>query len=445
MKLVWLAVLAVGCGKSDPASRPPPPPTRAAVPIDAAPAKPAPAPLPAAGMLCFEGTQGWVWSPDGSMAEFDRLPIAPIAAADGSLWNRDFGKGPHNPPDVLASLAQPPAPPLTLVHRFGETWRSASGSVLDLDDDDLQVWRGGAWTKLQAPERIAQVEVFGAVEYQGAWWIQTRTKILREDHGALVEVSLHPAKYQYLYPAGLVLHGDALDVLYANDATLDRPLMMARVAGGELQKPKKIGSLITSPSAPYVAINANGNWAAFARGGVFGTVYASIGGKITNPSRQALELLAIDGYDRIWYASEAGFVAVSPDGSEQVYPRATHPMFQLRDRARCLPIGKGFAQLPGTGAAQTGELVVEISGGANLPFAVCDTLLGRQRCENNPKKIAGTLDAAGQWRGQVPIGTYQATVQIDGAWLVADLSHGVGGDWRCEVKPGDSCTIKLSR
>jgi hypothetical protein len=177
---------------------------------------------------------------------------------------------------------------------------------------------------------------------------------------------------------------------------------------------------------------------------VYGAVHTWIGGKWSNPSSEARGVAAIDGHDRVFFTTRDGVVAVEPDGKTTTYPKASNEMFAI-DHLRCAVLGQGFDTLPAVGAGKSGTLHVVVMGGENAPIAVCPRLHGYERCEDSTERIAGKLDSSGAWSQRVPIGDYQATVNIDGHWLVADPTGPTTKNWHCEIRDGEECTIELQR
>jgi hypothetical protein len=198
--------------------------------------------------------------------------------------------------------------------------------------------------------------------------------------------------------------------------------------------------------------NAKGHVAAIAdstRGGMTLLLASDTdtkGKKATIEDRIGTQLASVDGAGRAWIMQHGNLIAYEPDGTQQIYPRGSFADMPRQDRG-CEPIDDGFATLPKPGTF-TGQLVLDIHGGGGLAYEVCDDpKAGSQEsaCAGAPERQAGTLDAGGSARLNVPTGHYEPAVRQAGEWLVPDYSSGSYNQtagW-CDVTTTAQCTIQV--
>jgi len=423
--------------------RPPPErsiPTTTAVATAKPSASAAAATLPDDGMVCTEryGGDAFSWAADGTITKLPSLSLLTVSN-DGALA-RKVELDAKTSSYKLVSVTHPGLETGPLPNWLGHTTLTPSGTAFFAHElsstRDVQIWRGGAWSPRKPPDDFAVASIEDVVEHEGAFWLDVLGTIYKESGGAIVKVPIDGPSL------GVGRVGNEMLVLSGSfDSTPQ--LFAGTVRKGVVQKGKPIGTLISAYGSNTRLVTNGKSWAHFARGGAYGTIHTSIGGKIANPSREALGVAAIDPYDRVYYRTREGLVALAADGTKTTYPKTAHKLFQI-DELRCGILGKGFAALPAPPGSKTGQLRVVVSGAGKAPIAVCPKLPGLERCQNSAEKTMGTLDASGAWSSAVPIGTYEATVQIDGEWLVADLrTPGRTKAWYCEVKENETCTIEL--
>lgn len=390
----------------------------------------APVVLPSTGaMLCTDrfGYDGHLWSPTG----ITKLPLSKFSVtSDGEIAELEDDL--HTA--KLTSRSHPELPVVELPTRGNvQAWMSATGDVLYVSSYpklDVQVWRKGAWSTLTPPADLSPASIYGVIERDDAFWF-VQSSVFHETSSGFEKVD----------GFGVVPGKSGLELLAHDDDYLHPNLTIAPLKGMTAGAPRSVGSLITTLATGRVLVRDR-DWAFYANGGVYGTVHASLDGKVSEVSRKSQGLVALDGHGRLFHQTQEGFVVRSPDGSTKIYPKASDPMFQL-DGALCTPLGKGFETLPDSGEAKMGTLTVKVSGAHDVPVAVCPKLPGLTRCENSPERIEGRLDGMGTWSTRAPIGDYEATIQLHEEWLVADLNSGHGGGWHCKLEAGKSCTIEL--
>lgn len=402
----------------------------------------APLKLPTSGMVCKAriGNDAFLWAQDGSITKLPSLTLLETGMSGDLAQKLDDGP-PVDHKLKLVSLTHPELPPAPLPDWAGDAWMQPTGDTLFAEGrttgNDIEVWRGGAWTKLDGASAVSCALIENVLEYEGAFWFTASLDLFRENAGRIEKVNVKDV------PIGLMATNDGLSLLYASYLSPGE-LLQATLTKGTTGKSHTVGKTISLSPLPGYALTNGKSLAVFVEGGVYGSIHTRIEGKWSNPSRQALALTAIDGHDRVFYTTRDGLMVREPDGTSTTYLKSTSDLFQITN-LRCAVLGQGFDKLPPASASQSGTLRVVVVGAENAPIAVCPRLQGYERCEDSTEKITGKLDESGAWSQRVPIGDYQATVQINGQWLVADPNGPTTKNWHCEIRDGEECTIELHR
>jgi hypothetical protein len=109
-------------------------------------------------------------------------------------------------------------------------WMQPNGDTLFAqgtikDGTDIEVWRGGAWTKLGDAKDVAYSEIETVLEHEGAFWFTSGGDLYRESSGRIEKVN------QKEVSIGLMETKDGLSLLYSSwDAP--KELLQATVSKG---------------------------------------------------------------------------------------------------------------------------------------------------------------------------------------------------------------------
>jgi hypothetical protein len=447
--LLLTSALLAACGRSDdksprgnastpalapgPAPRVPPPP-----PL---PPPPAPQALPSTGMLCA-GNETFAWTQDDKVQPAKALRI--VGGADGSVFEMA--------PKALVPLSPSSAAPISYPAGLdspssAETFiASATSLALASSDAQLHIYKDGTWRSIAAPSKATRLG--NAAEINGQWWVATTDALfVVGDNNELTPVET-TIKLDYDHKLAGVF-GVGADVWIVTQSRFGFPVKYStdfwkRDAKGAFKAVSKVVEFINDPSVAAVA-SANDTALLVADRNGMGTLYrVAAKSKPTKLSSDIATLSAIDGAGRIWARIANAVVAYASDGTTTAYPLAAKPNLAYPNwGVTCLPLGGGFANLPVPAAPIEGALNIHIDNAANASVALCrNGMRMSSLCHTAADSIKVTLDASGNWHGNVPIGEYRFTAQINGAMYLPKPAR--GARLTCKVETDKPCSINTS-
>ena len=155
-----------------------------------------------------------------------------------------------------------------------------------------------------------------------------------------------------------------------------------------------------------------------------------------------LQAVALDGQNRAWVSSREGLSVVGDDKKATEYPTGTVLELLGSYINDIVVVGNGPA-LPAAGAVHTGgvtgKVLIEGTAVANAKIEMCasPTYGGSQPCFESKVKFAGTTTDKGEFTFEnVPLGSYNVAVEIEGKWRMYFLSQ-----MATEMKEGASYDV----
>lgn len=385
-----------------------------------------PVSLPATGMLC-QANQVWAWSPNGETP----MPMAGLSmSAAGELFDVLVGSGPESLRFLRDNRVRDLGTEASAAFVAGE----GEQDVLVETNGTYMVKVGGRW---EAVAGLKPGPTDSVARAHGSWWWASRTGLFKFSTPNDVKKVELPGS-----PFASVALGAELLVAHA---TRDRVMVSSINAAGAIENLYD-GPLSALVILGFAVSNVDG-WVAFGAklsGTDNGLVLVRSPGKKFEPIGKQARLVALDGYNRLWYMHGTNVVAREGNGVETAYPTASKKMFsEAFAGLRCYPVGKGFDTLPAADGALTGGIHLSVKGAGAWPFEACKILstTGESPCAGQPDRVTGTLDQAGQWVGQAPLGMYSFAFKRDRSWLQPSPTG--NGKQFCQVTRERECRMQF--
>jgi hypothetical protein len=424
-------------------------------------------PLPALpslveGLYCQRGGERFSW-PKGGRPE--RIEALVEAAVDGSLYHATrrekgatirFVSGPRG---ALDEDLQPIERQEGMSHADNLVVFDPRSALITRQDRSFSLYDGTRWIDGSLPAAAAtessatdgyesSFRLVGAARLGTSLWIATRDQLFRisaDGKPTTIEApgSADDGPVRY---AALAATNDSVYVVVSQ---LDRATMWSLADG---RAPVALDVTIRRPRMGMAADalgDGQSTVAAIlqAHGGVRDEGQLFVVRADTEIERLGDDVRSIVHFDRqgrMWWENRAGLVARSPDGDLTLYPASSEAMLAERfvsNQLRCFDVGAGFDELPEPGPPELGELVIRVGGAGAEPFEACPLpdRSSKTPCQDQVPRIAGVLDEAGHWKGEVPIGVYSVALERDGTWFFWDYRR--AGQLRCSIKRGEPCEL----
>ncbi len=156
----------------------------------------------------------------------------------------------------------------------------------------------------------------------------------------------------------------------------------------------------------------------------------------------SLQSAALDDQDRVWVSSREGLSVVGADKTATEYPSGSVLELVGNTVNDIIVVGDG-PSLPAPGPAKTGsvtgKVLLEGTPVANAKLEMCasPSYGGSQPCFDSKVKFAGTTNDKGEFTfDNVPLGSYNVAVELEGKWRMNYLSQ-----MATEMKEGASYDV----